>query len=88
MLKTRITKRQLAKITTVLAEKIFERCPMRNSAATLEIISRELVNLQREMSLKEGNTAWMIPMEVSFGEDNNLLLSPDMSSVLILDFDS
>ena len=87
MNKHRLTKRQLARILTILTEKLYEKTPVvKNSIVGIEILKKNLQEIQHYMTQMERNHVWSVPMEINFDEYGNLRLSPDMNHILILDF--
>lgn len=89
MIKHRLTKKQLTRIITILTEKLYERTPIiKNSIVGIENLKKNLEEIQYYMTQMERNHAWNIPMEIRFDESGNLNLNPDMSHILILDFDT
>lgn len=89
MIKHRLTKKQLTRIVTVLTEKLYERTPiMKNSIVGMEILKKNLEEVQYYMAQMERNHVWSVPMQMQFDENGSLKLIPDMNYILILDFDT
>lgn len=90
MVKPRIYKQQLRKVLTTLSEKLWAKFQYRHlTPATLELIRRELFEIQTVQAAVDHNDLWLIPIEVKIDQDNptNTVLVPDLNSVIILDFD-
>ena len=47
----------------------------------------ELFHIQYLLSQQEKNNLWMTPMEICASDDGRFFLKPDMTNILILDFD-
>lgn len=89
MIKHRLTKKQLTRIVTVLTEKLYERTPMmKNSIVGMEILKKNLEEIQHYMTQMERNHVWSVPMQMQFNDNGSLNLIPDMNYILILDFDT
>jgi Ni,Fe-hydrogenase III component G len=88
MLKHRVTKLQFNKVIKLLTEKLYEKFPNRHyTLATHELMKAELYHIQYLMTQQERNYVWMTPMEICPSDDGRFHLEPDMTNILILDFD-
>jgi hypothetical protein len=90
MIKPRIYKQQLRKVLTTISEKLWTKFQYRHlTPATLELYRRELAEIQQTQAEREHNDIWLIPIEIKIDQDNplNTVLVPDLSAVIILDFD-
>jgi len=89
-MKPRIYKHQLRKILTNISEKLWLKFQYRKpTPATLELMKREMEQIQDTQAAADKNDAWLIPIEIKIDKDNplNTVLVPDLSAVIILDFD-
>lgn len=88
MLKHRVTKLQFNRVVKILTEKLFEKFPNHHfTLTTHELMKAELFHIQYLLSQQEKNNLWMTPMEICASDDGRFFLKPDMTNILILDFD-